>query len=116
MDLILLILAIVYLAGRGTIARQDPKEHPDVPPDEFARWKRYELRSRDIIIWIGFGWFAAEILILVPLVMLGSGETLNYICPVILMAVPVMLIAIVVSAVFGSKAKGIKNKFNIVPK
>ena len=86
-----------------------------MPPEEFEKWKRSELRSRDIVIWIGFGWFAIEILVLVPLIAFSSGSpgALDYVCPVMLLALPAMLIALVVSAIFGSMARSIKNKYNI---
>lgn len=105
MDIILLVFACVYLAGRGRIAASRASQYPHVPVKEFQRWRRLELRSRDIIICAGFGWMAVEVLAYLvmqrfPLMVVGAGF-------------PILLLVLVISAVLGSQATKIKKKHNI---
>lgn len=61
MDLILFIFAIGYALTRPRIAAFSATAYPNVPTNEFEKWKRLELRSRDLIIWTGFGFFIVEL-------------------------------------------------------
>ena len=60
----------------------------------------------DIVMSIGFGWIALEV---VASIVLGQ-----YVFQLAIIGIPVFLIALVVAAVFGSKAAKIKKSHNIV--
>lgn len=105
MDLVMLVFAIVYAAKRPGLAAATPAGSPDVPADMFAEWKRLELLSRDIVIWVGFGWVGIEI---VAAIVLGG-----YAFGLAFVAVPIALATLVIAAVIGSKAAKIKKKYGI---
>ena len=109
MDIVLLIFAIVYAVKRNKMVMLQPSNFPNVPVQEFETWKRLELRSRDIIMWVGFAWIALEI---IAAIVVGG-----YVFTFAALALPVLLIVLTVSAVFGSKAAKIKKAYCIkIPK
>jgi hypothetical protein len=61
MDLILLFIAIKESIKRPEIAGLSPVACPNVPADKFEEWKQLELRRRDLVIRLGFGWIGVEV-------------------------------------------------------
>jgi len=106
MDIILFIFAIVYVIKRPKIALLKAADYPDVPSDKFEEWKRLDLLSRDIIIWVGFGWIAIEVI--------GAIILRGYVFGLAILALPVLLISMIIAAIFGTKANKIKKFHNIV--
>ena len=106
MDLILLILVIVYPKKRDRIAALSASNFPNVPQDQFEHWKRLELLSYDIVIRCGIIWIAVEVI--------GFFIVGHYVFSLAVAALPVLLILLGVSAVYGSKAAKIKKAHGIV--
>jgi len=105
MDCILFILAIIYAVKRPRLSTLRAARFPDVPLRQFQEWRRLELLSRDIVIWLGFGWVGLEV---IAAVVLGRKAVV-----LVVVAIPVLLVVLVISAIIGSKAQKIKKQYKI---
>ena len=103
--LIWIILGIIYTYKRARISDFWATAVPNIPEDEFEKWKRLELKSIDIFLWSAFGSFLLYIFcrILLPAVF-----------EIQMACIAWLAVGLVVSAVYGTIASRRKKKYGIV--
>jgi len=109
MQLISLIIGLVCMGQKRKIQRLSADQFPNVSPIEFAKWKYYELKSIEILLVTTWGTFFVSIVLGIASVTSKSiGLGLSQLLLVVL-----FFLGLIVSAISGSKAAGLKKKFNI---
>jgi len=108
-QIILLIVGIVYANRRPKLKRMHASDFPNVPKDDFDRWKTLEMKSIDIFLWATWGLFIVGILaaIFVGSIIPGGAIGLQ----IILIAL--FLLGLLISALYGSKAARIRRNLDI---
>jgi hypothetical protein len=113
---ILLALGVFYLMRRSKIAPLTAYNYPTVPPIEFDRWRRYEMLSIDIFLAATWG---NAVLGFVAVFLVPSTPSSGYntgLAPVLIVLcvqIAAFFLGLIVSAVFGSTAAGIRKRYQI---
>jgi glucan phosphoethanolaminetransferase (alkaline phosphatase superfamily) len=89
------------------MAPPDETSFPGVPVEMLRKWWRLKVLSIDIFLWIAWGWLAVEVVLLLSLRDIGLYNFLV----IASIALPVLLIAMVVSAIVDTKAGRVRKKF-----
>jgi len=106
---ILLIVGIIYSNRRPKLKRMQASDFPDVPSEEFNKWKTHELISIDIFLWATWGLFILGILAGIFIGSIIPGGVIGL--QIILIAL--FLLGLLVSAIYGSKAAQIQKNLGI---
>lgn len=108
-SLILLALAFTYLSRRPKFAGLRADQFPGVPTDRFNQWRRLELTSIDIFVWSAFIVAAAEFIL-----SMGGSRLIENVWGVATIAFVIcLLVALPVSAVYGTRATALRRKLGI---
>src|SRR5205085_10198319 len=72
--ILIIVLGIIYLIRRFKLAKLRPEWFPDLPAEEFDRWKRYEMLSIDIFLVATIGVGTVGLIIGIALAVIGAGH------------------------------------------
>lgn len=114
-QLILMIVGIIYLIRRPKYARLSHEDYPHLPEEVFHRWRRLEVISVDIFLVATWGVFIISAIHLV-LVFQEYGTfayALENTWVSQLVFSGIFLVGIIISAIFGSMAAGIRRREGI---
>lgn len=119
MGIIFIVLAVIYLVRRPKIKALENYQFPHIQPQEFERWKHYELLSIDIFLWVllfsTVSTTAAMVIGLTLSQALGQSNSIFQIVPLVgnVLGIGVFIVGLVVSAVYGSKAASLKKRLGL---
>lgn len=106
----LLLMGIVYAFQRFKLKSLSPSDLEEIPTDKFEEWKTSELKSIDFYLLATWGVLIVSKMagiLIIPHFPSGAFAINSSI-------VIVFVVLLIVSAVFGSKAKKLKKNFGIL--
>jgi len=125
--MILLAHGIAWAFRRSKCSRLEAGDFPGVPGDRFEQWRRVELRSIEISLWVTSGLLLVGVIL--AIFVLGPDVFLSLVAPrqfswalaiiygsAIAVVFPYFLLCLLgltISAMYGSKAKRLKKSLGI---